>query len=213
MDLYLVALGTGAIGLGAMAVGGLSHGSSGGHGGAHAGPVGHGGHGLGGHTGAHVAHGQAASSAGHHLPASGGFKWTSLLSPRMLFSVLVGFGATGMLTAFLGEPFQFAAAVAGGLAFETFLVSPLWKFLFRFESRPAVTLESAIEDEAKAVTGFDVNGNGLVSVDVDGQCIQLLATLDPDERSRGVKVRRGDMVRIAAIDAERGRCTVTLPTS
>jgi hypothetical protein len=200
MDLYLVSLATGAIGLGAMAFGGLSHGGHAGH--AHV----HGGHG--GHTGMHAAHGGA-----RHLPTSGGFRWTSLLSPRVLFSVLVGFGASGLVAAPLGEPFRLALAIAGGLAFETFLVAPLWRFLFRFESRPAATLESAIEDNAKAVTGFDVNGNGLVAIDVDGQLVQLLATLDPDERSRGVKVRRGDLVRIASIDAERGRCTVTLPTS
>ena len=203
MDLYLVSLATGAIGLGAMGLGGLSHGGHAGHAHSHGGHAGHG-----GHTGTPAAHG-----GGPHLPTSSGFKWTSLLSPRVLFSVLVGFGASGLVAAPLGEPFRLALAVAGGLAFETFLVAPLWRFLFRFESRPAATLESAIEDNAKAVTGFDVNGNGLVSVDVDGQLIQLLATLDPDERSRGVKVRRGDLVRIASIDAERGRCTVTLPTS
>lgn len=208
MDPYLVSLATGAIGLGAMAIGGLSHGGHAGHG--HAGHgdagLGHAGHSHGDASGSHAGHGN-----GHHLSHDVGFKWTSLLSPRMLFSVLVGFGAAGLVTAPLGEPFRLAAAVAGGAAFEMLIVGPIWRFLFRFESRPAATLESAVEDEALAVTGFDVNGNGLVSVDVDGQSIQLLATLAPDERSRGVRIKRGDMVRIAEVDAERGRCTVTLP--
>ena len=84
--------------------------------------------------------------------------------------------------------------------------------LFRFESREAVTLDSAIEDEARAVTGFDANGNGLVSLEVDGQVVQLLATLAPDERARGVRIHSGDLVRIAEVDSARGRCTVTLPT-
>ena len=95
------------------------------------------------------------------------------------------------------------------VGFEALLVGPLWRFLFRFESQPASTLESAIEDEARAVTGFDANGCGLVAVDVDGQIIQLLATLATDDRSRGVRIRSGDLVRIAEVDSARGRCTVT----
>jgi len=206
MDLYLVSLATGAIGLGAMAVGGLSHG-------------GHSGHASGGHAGHDVGHAGHAGHSGHaahpgHAPhgehgSGGGWSWTSLLSPRLLFSAMVGFGAGGIVAAPLGEPFQLAAAVVAAVAFETLLVGPLWRFLFRFESRAAATLDSAIEDEARAVTGFDASGNGLVAVDVDGQIIQLLATLSADDRALGVRVRTGDLVRIAEIDSARGRCTVT----
>ena len=201
MDLYLVSLATGAVGLGAMAIGGLSHGGGhAGHAGSHGGHGGHAGHGSAGHS---------AAGAAAHLPQPAGARWLSLLSPRLLFSVLIGFGAGGMLSAPLGEPFQFGIAVAAGLAFETFLVGPIWRFLFRFESQPAATLESAIEDEAKAMTSFDVDGNGLVLLEVDGQVIQLLAKLATDDRSRGVRIRRGDLVRVAEVDAARGRCTVT----
>jgi len=197
MDLYLVSLATGAIGLGAMAIGGLSHG-------------GHSGHGNGGHAGHDVGH----ASHGHHGDhgehgANAGWNWTSLLSPRLLFSAMVGFGAGGIAATPLGEPFRLVAALAAAAAFETLLVGPLWRFLFRFESRAAATLDSAIEDEARAVTGFDASGHGLVAVDVDGQIIQLLATLSADDRALGVRVRTGDLVRIAEIDSARGRCTVT----
>ena len=192
MDLYLVSLATGAVGLGIMGFGGLSHGS-------------HAGHASAGH--AHAGHGHA----GHgHAPTAS--RWTSLLSPRVLFSLLVGFGAGGIASAPLGEPWQLGAGILGAIVFETAIVGPLWRFLFRFESRAASTLESSIEDEARAVTGFDRNGCGLVAVDVDGQVIQLLATLAPDERARGIRIRSGDMVRIAEVDAARGRCTVTSPT-
>ena len=132
--------------------------------------------------------------------------------PRLLFSLLVGFGVGGIAAASLGEPLRLAAATASAVVFEAALVGPLWRFLFRFESREALTLESTIEDEGRAVTGFDANGNGLVAVDVDGQVVQLLATLAPDERARGVRIRSGDAVRIAEVDAARGRCTVTSPT-
>jgi hypothetical protein len=53
-----------------------------------------------------------------------------------------------------------------------------------------------------------VHGNGLVALEVDGQIVQLLATLDSEELGRGVRIRSGDTVRIAAVDATRGSCTV-----
>jgi hypothetical protein len=215
MDFYVISLAAGATGLAAMAVVGLSHtGHAGraGHthaaGGAHGGHHAHGGHAHGGRaghgTGAGQAHGGHGPQAGDH-----GASWMqSLLSPRVLFALLVGFGAGGLLAQPLGEPWRLGAAILGAAAFEALLVGPIWRFLFRFESNPAVTLESAIEDDARAVTGFDANGNGLVAVDVDGQIVQLLATLVPDDRARGVRIRSGDVVRIADVDAARGRCTV-----
>lgn len=199
MDFYMVSLATGAVGLGIMGIGGFSHGAHGGvtHG-AHAGHV-------------HAGHGYGARGA--RTPASAtGWRWASLLSPRLFFALMVGFGAGGIAATPLGEPWRLGVALVAATVFETLLVGPLWRFLFRFESQPATTLESAIEDEARAVTGFDVNGNGLVSLEVDGQVIQLLATLAPSERARGVRIHSGDLVRVAEVDAERGRCTVTLPT-
>ena len=201
MDLYVISLAAGAVGLVAMAVGGLSHlGAHVGHG-SHAGHVSHAGHA--GHAG-QARHG---THAGEH-----GAAWLqSLLSPRLLFSLLVGFGAGGLLAERLGEPFQLVAAFVGAAVFETLIVGPLWRFLFRFESQPALTLESAIEDDARAVTAFDASGCGLVALEVDGQIVQLLATLNADERARGIRVRAGDVVRVADVDPARGRCVVRIP--
>jgi hypothetical protein len=135
----------------------------------------------------------------------------SLLSPRVLFALLVGFGAGGLLASPLGEPWRAGAAVLAAAAFEGLLVGPLWRLLFRFESSPAATLESTTEDDARAVMGFDANGQGLVALDVDGQVVQLLATLSADDRARGTRVRSGDLVRVSSIDAARHRCTVRIP--
>jgi len=133
----------------------------------------------------------------------------ALLSPRILFSVLLGLGTVGVvLKPMLGEPLLFGAALAGGIAFERLLVNTLWNFMFRFESTPAVTLESAVEDEARAVTNFDSSGCGLISVEVDGRHVQVLGTLVQSDRELGVRVRAGDSVRIEAVDADRNRCTV-----
>jgi translation initiation factor IF-1 len=211
MDFYVISLAAGATGLAAMAVVGLSHTGHSGHTGhAHAGDAGHGAHGgNAGHVAhaADVGHGSHGGHA-HHVGDHGASWMQSLLSPRVLFALMVGFGAGGLLAQPLGEPWRLGAAILGGAAFEALLVGPIWRFLFRFESNPAATLESAIEDDARAVTGFDADGHGLVAVDVDGQIVQLLATLVPDDRARGVRIRSGDVVRIADVDAARGRCTV-----
>jgi hypothetical protein len=101
--------------------------------------------------------------------------------------------------------------VLGGLLFERVLVRPLWNFAMRFASKPAVTLESAVTDEATAVTSFDANGQGIVSIEVDGQVVQILATLQRDDRALGgARVRAGQRVRIEDVDATKNCCTVSL---
>jgi hypothetical protein len=220
MDVYGFSLALGATGLAAMAIGGVANIGHAGHG--HAGPgqggTGHG-HAGDAHAGhAHTAEMQAGQAHGasthvapaHTAPAHTGW-FFSLLSPRVLFALLIGFGAGGLLASPLGEPWRAGAAVLAAAAFEGLFVGPLWRMLFRFESSPAATLESAIEDDARAVMGFDANGQGLVALDVDGQVVQLLATLTAEDRARGARVRSGDLVRVSSIDAARHRCTVRIP--
>jgi hypothetical protein len=216
MDLYSFSLTLGAAGLLVMAFLGFAHGHAGGS--SHAG----GGHAGDGHAGGHAGHGHAGHGNGGpgHIAHSGhphtahhsghdGAVWKSLLSPRVLFSLSLGLGTAGVvLRPLLGGPFLFVAALAGGVAFERLLVNPLWNFMFRFASAPAVTLESAIEDEAKAVTNFDKDGCGLIAVEVDGRFVQVLGTLTRSDRESGVRVRAGDSVRIEEVDANRNRCTV-----
>jgi len=206
MDLYGFCLALGGTGLAAMAIGGLSH----------LGHAGHGGHGgaNGGHAHGHAGHAHAVTHAAHaahdHGAQNAPSLFLSLLSPRVLFALLVGFGAGGLLATPLGEPWRAGAGVLAAAALEGLLVGPLWRMLFRFESSPAITLESAIEDDARTVMDFDANGQGLVALDVDGQIVQLLATLAPADRARGVRIRTGDLVRVSSIDAARNRCTVRL---
>jgi len=230
MDLYISSLLLGATGLTAMALSGLgSHGHLGGArgqsqigpghtgqiGAGHGGHIGHGHvghiHGPGAHAQSvqHAAHGQHAVSHAGQSAATRAL-W-AIASPRFLFSFALGFGATGLIfRQSLVGPLLMAIAVAGAVVFERALVSPLWNFLMRFASKPAQTLESAITDEATAVTTFDANGDGIVSVEVDGQVQQILATLRADDRRLGARVRAGQRVRIEDIDAERNRCTVSL---
>ncbi len=214
MDLYITSLLLGAAGLGVMALSGLG---SRGHPGAIAGGRGHAGHGahLGGRAHSQVGHtartvGQAQAAAGGIRGAAVKTVW-SLTSPRVLFSFLLGFGTAGLVVRpLVGGVILPLAALAGGVALERLLVAPIWNFAMRFASTPAATLESAIADEATAVTAFDANGQGIVSLEVDGQVVQILATLQPDARLlAGPRVRAGQRLRIDDIDAERHRCTVS----
>jgi len=155
------------------------------------------------------AHGQHSVAHGEHGVASRAL-WT-IASPRFLFSFALGFGATGLIARqALSGAFLAAAAVGGAVLLERALVSPLWNLIMRFASKPAQMLESAVADEATAVTAFDPNGHGIVSLEVDGQIQQILATLSAEDRRLGVRVRAGQRVRIDDVDAERNRCTVSL---
>ena len=237
MDLYSFSLVLGAVGLASMAFLGLGarsghgsqgHDAGGGHAGAHDaghefGPsVGHAGHHAGhhagpggppgGHPGGHDAQAAHAHQVSGHAHADSLISRAAfaLLSPRVLFSLLVGFGATGTIARqVLGGPFLLGVAIGGGLAFELAVIAPLWRVMMRFASNPALTLESAITDEVHATTGFDEQGQGMISLEVDGQIAQVLATLRPDDRSMGIRVRAGDRLRVEAVDSARNQCTVS----
>src|SRR5204863_8463245 len=199
MNLYAISLAIGAVGFLAMALTGLGR-----HGHAHARGPAHG-HGH-GHAGAKHTHQIHASSA---RASAASWLW-SLTSPRVLFSLLIGFGTTGLvLRSALSSPLTLAAAVAGGLLFEQLFVGPVWNFLMRFASAPALTLESVLQDEVRAATAFDTDGHGLVTAELDGQVVQVLATLRPEDRVTGVRVRAGDRLRIEEVDDRRQRIVVS----
>ncbi len=212
MDLYATLFALGAIGLIAMAFSGMGRHASHAHGGhshgghTHAGHS-HGGHSPGGHN--HGTHAHGAHS--HTVHQSAGSRFLSLMSPRVLFSVSLGLGTAGLvLRPILGGPLLFAAALGLGILFERVLVTPIWNFMFRFASTPALTLESSVSDEARAVTSFDANGQGLIAVELDGQSVQLLGTLQPSDRAMHVRVPAGARLRIEEVDSARNRCIVSL---
>ena len=217
MDSYAFALALGGTGLVAMAATGLAHTGAGAHSGGHS--AGHDAatHGPSGTAIAHASDGHAGHvHAGHahlaHTQSSAGLKSTllSLASPRVLFSLLFGFGLTGVVARpFVGGILLVVLALIGAAVFERVLVQPLWRFLFRFASNPAVTLDDSLMSEAHAASGFDNNGQGLVAIEVDGQIVQCLGTLRSDDLALGVHVRAGDVLRVEDVDAVRSRCTVS----
>jgi hypothetical protein len=150
----------------------------------------------------------------HHAPgASSGIPgWlASFLSPRVAFGVLLGLGTAGvLLRGHVPEALRFILALAVGLAFDRWLLTPLWNFSLRFASKPALTLETAVTGEARAVTAFDAEGHGIVQIDLDGQLVQVLATLSSKDRALGHRVRAGEALRVEDVDPKRNRCSVTL---
>jgi len=211
MDLYIFSVVLGAAGMAAMAFLGFASSHSAGHQ-AHD-TSGHEMHGIGAPHGHAItpSHDIAHTHAGPHAHADG---WKSSvwswLSPRVLFNFLVGFGATGLIVERLvGPVLALPIAIVGGVLFEAFVVRPIFNSLFRFESQPAQTLESGLMSEGRAVTGFDANGNGLISLELGGEVVQVLGTQLNEEREAGVRIRAGDMVRIEEVDSARNRCTVS----
>ena len=214
MDIYLTALALGGVGLAGMAVSGMGR-----PGHAHSGTA-HAGHAHSGHSHAHAGHvhvGHGAHTNAAHAHTSqrtsepGTNPILALMSPRVLFSVALGLGTAGLLLrTVLPEPILIATALAIGVMFERFIVTPIWNFTFRFASNPAATLESAVMEEATAVTSFDKNGQGLIAIQVDGQMVQLLGTLQSGDREMKVRVPAGARLRVEDVDAARNRCTVSL---
>ena len=208
MDIYSSATLLGLLGLTAMAFAGVSS-SHGSHSGT---PAAHGTHGA---NGAHGTHSSAAPTHSSHAIAQQhiqpGFNWLALVSPRVLFAVILGFGLTGMvLRGLLPTALVILAALVGAVAFETLLIRPLWTFLLRFQSRPGSTLErSGPLTRAHAATDFNAQGDGLIELEFDGQVRQVLGTLEDAERKAGLKVRRGDAVRVLTVDPASGNCRVS----
>ena len=167
---------------------------------------GHAMHGVGGHS--HLtAHAHAAL---HSHPDGWKSHFWTWLSPRVLFNFLVGFGATGVIVERLvGPVLALPIAAVGGIVFEAFVVRPIFNSLFKFESGPAQTLESALMSEGRAVTGFDANGNGLISLELDGEVVQVLGFQLSADRAAGARIRTGDIVRIEEVDIARNLCTVS----
>ena len=222
MNVYLSATVVGLLGLIGMAALGLAHGHSPGgrsHGGHGSGTHGSGTHGH-GENGSHGHSSHSTAARGHHRASSdtGGSVLSSILiltSPRLILSVILGFGLIGLLlsafplTSHLPAATLLGLAGAGGVAFNGLVIQPYWNALMNFQSRPALSLGSSGLESANAVTDFDHSGSGLVALEFEGEVRQLLATLDTAEQQRGLRVRRGDKLHIESIDEGRNRCTVS----
>jgi hypothetical protein len=134
----------------------------------------------------------------------------TLLSPIDIFSYALGFGAAGLLlqNAIHGSTL-IAVAIVAAILFNLVLIHPAMNLAMRFASKESKGLEGAVSSEAEACGQFDAQGRGIIQLKLDGQIIQLLATLDQDELHRGVSVCRGDKVIILEVDGAKNQCRVS----
>ena len=192
---------------------GVGHAHDLGAGHAHAGDGAHG-HG-GGHDLAPMAHGHvhadghAHGQGAHDTANSLAMSLLAWLSPRVIFGVLFGFGAAGLLLRnHVPAALTAAVAITVGLAFEVGVLRRVWGLMFRFAGQPSSTLEAAWMEMAIATTAFDAAGDGLVRTGLNGEIRQILARLRPEDRRAGVKVHMGDQLRVEEVDPERNECVV-----
>lgn len=195
--MFLTFLLVGVVGFIAMVLLSAFAGHGGGHGHSH-GHEAHHGHSSHGHHSSHEHH-------GHTETASPWLQVLSWFSPRTIFTLSLGFGATGL--AFPSLPIWLVVPIAlvGAVAFEGLLVKPYWNALLGFASQPAQTLESLEGSTATAVMRFNASGEGLVSLLLDGQERQVLGTLEPLQRGKPVAV--GEVLRVLAVQ-DNGQVTV-----
>jgi len=202
---YTILFLIGILGLGAMLLLGFGH--AGGHGG-HSGHIGH----DAGHSG-HIGHGAHGHDGhGHHGDESrgtSGWFW-QLLSPLTLMSFCLGAGATGLIVRDLhaSSTFTALAAALGAVAFYALIVKPLFALAFRFVSEPSKALEGATAKTAEAASKFDASGRGVVTLNVDGQLVRVLAELEQDDRLAFDTIRPGDSLTITAVDGHTNTCKV-----
>ncbi len=135
-----------------------------------------------------------------------------LLSPLTWFSWMFGGGAVGMIAVLVGASpkIAFVAAILGAISFQLFIVRPIWKIIFRFESQPAANLEGCVMQEVEVVSAFNARGEGLVRVVVDGRSEDVLAMLlTKGEVAAETRPRRGDRLLIEDVDPKTNTCIVS----
>jgi len=208
LDIYLSCLIGGALALAVLALCGIGFHHGGIHGGhGHASPgAGH------GHIGAQV-RGNVHRSSGHapttaRSPGASLLGLLAWLSPIYICAAIVGFGAIGTLVSpILQGWFQLAAALVGAYLLCSLGVRPVLSGIQNWASLPAKTLNDTLLENGTAVTDFDSQGYGLVRLNLDGQVVQLLGQLVPEEQS-GARVRSGETLFVRSVDSARQRCVV-----
>jgi hypothetical protein len=179
----------------------------------------HGHQGLGeaslGHNAHFSGHHHVTDHSNAHAAANGGsssfsiFAWLGWFSPLYLCGTVIGFGVTGTL---VGRLFQgwpcFAIALLGAYFIRIICVRPLISGILMWASRPAKTLGDAVLETGIAGTNFDAQGYGMVRFYLDGQIIQLLGQLVPEESTER-RVNAGERLFIRSVDSVRQRCIVS----
>jgi hypothetical protein len=191
----------GFIGLAVMAMMGSLRSGHHGVGRGHSG-VAHGGRSVGRHGGRVGTRGRLSSKASWLLQG---------LSPIDVLAMAMGAGALGIVgrKVFHDEMIAACMAIAGAFVMDLLIVRPIFGILLRFASQPSSGLEGMVSQTAEAATSFDSRGRGIIRFTLDGQTSQVLATLESDEQSAGVRVNKGDTLVVLEVDATSNICRVS----
>ncbi|MBV9997657.1 MAG: serine/threonine protein kinase [Verrucomicrobia bacterium] len=161
----------------------------------------------------HLRHGSARQSGGRsagnrHSDSDPIFAWLAWFSPLYLCGMVMGFGLTGLVVApfIQGWP-CLLLALLGAYLVRTFCIRPLMSGVLLWASAPAKTLDAAVLETGAAATNFDEQGYGMVRLTLDGQVVQLLGQLTPEEQA-GPRVNSGETLFIRSVDPVRQRCVV-----
>jgi hypothetical protein len=135
--------------------------------------------------------------------------WLGWFSPLYLCGAVIGFGVTGTLVGHLfpGWP-CFVLALLGAYLTRIICIRPMISGILMWASRPARSLGDAVLETGIAATNFDANGYGMVRLSLDGQIVQLLGLLMPEE-STELRVNAGERLFIRSVDSIRQRCRVS----
>ena len=151
--------------------------------------------------GAGQGHGHAGHDL-HDLPHA-----LMLFSPLRIFGFVLGVGAAGLILqslSVLTPAVILVLSLLSGVAFYRFAIQPLFGLVLQFASNPAKNLASATGQDASADSRFDAQGQGIVTVIIDGQLMRLLATLDGEPQP----VDAGEKLLVVSVDTKRNRCKV-----
>jgi hypothetical protein len=171
----------------------------------------HGGHAAQAATNAHGSH--AHHSGPQHSEANSLLWWLAWFSPIYLCGAIIGFGLTGtLLGALLRGWLRLALALGGAFLLRQFCIRPLIVAVMNWASLPAKTLDDAVLETGTAVTNFDRQGFGMVRLRLDGQVVQLLGQLAPEDQA-GPRVVSGESLFIRSVDSGRQRCVVCRTTA
>lgn len=167
-----------------------------------------------GHASTHQTghHSSGSRTAANRPPGAVLYGLLAWLSPIYICGAVLGFGATGTLVSpILQGWLQLGAALVGAYVLCSFCIRPLLTGVQKWASLPAKTLTDAMLENGTAVTDFDSQGYGLVRLNLDGQVLQLLGQLAPEER-RGDRVRSGETLFVRSVDPAKQRCIVCRTT-
>jgi hypothetical protein len=126
-----------------------------------------------------------------------------------VFSFAMGAGFLGLLfRPYVPKEQTIYYALVGGIVFDLLITKVILFMLSRFIGEESQGLEGSVAFPGVAVSSFDSSGRGLIKLTLDGQIVQLLATLEEHERRAGVQVKKGDALMVVEVDPTHNECKV-----